>query len=212
MSEEPTRALTPAADEEQGAPTPALLELYRKLPGNVVAIIEYERKAITRDVLDHLRHIRDELAPFGGFKEWCLALGLNYGSVSNRLSRADKPPVNEPLTDLLLAAGHEPVTKDSIAWHVLACGVGLRAVRNTWTLGDFEALCWVLSWVTLRHDDLPADDAHVARVARVLAWSVGEADAAQIDDYTALQWALTAELEQDIIRRIDRVPPLAYDM
>ena len=211
MSEEPTRALTPASEDGQGAPTPALLELYRKLPSEVAAIIEYERQAITRDVLDHLRHVRDELAPYGGFKEWCLAMGLNYGSVSNRLSRTDKPAVNTPLTDLLLAAGHEAVARDSIAWHVLTCGVELRAVRNTWTPNDFEALCWVLAWVALRQQELPADDAHVARVAGVVAWSVGEADAAQIGDHTTLGWALTEELEQDIIRRIGRVPPMAYD-
>jgi hypothetical protein len=210
MSEEPTRALTPAADEEQGAPSPALLDLYHELPGNVVAIIEYERRAITRDVLDHLRHIRDELAPFGKFREWCLAVGLNYGSVSNRLSRADKPAVNGSLTDLLLAAGHEPVAKDSIAWQVLAGGVDLRSARNTWKPETFEVLCWVFAWWTLRHEELPADDA-VARLAGVLAWSVGEADAARIDDHTTLGWALTAEVEQDIIQRIGHVPPMAYD-
>src|SRR5260221_13755696 len=172
-----TRALTPTADDGREGPSPALLALYHELPGDVVAIIEYERKAITRDVLDHLRHIRGTLAPSGRFREWCLAVGLNYGPVSNRLSRADKPAVNGQLTDLLLAAGHELVAKDSIAWEVLACGVTLRPWRDQWEPSAFEDLCWMLAWWSLLHEELPTNNMLVARLAGVLAWSVGEAEA-----------------------------------
>lgn len=53
-------ALVPVDEDRTCAPA-ALLALYDELPGEVVAVVEYERNAITRDVLDHLRNVRDAL-------------------------------------------------------------------------------------------------------------------------------------------------------
>jgi hypothetical protein len=44
-----------------------------------------------------LEQVRKALAPYGKFKEWCIAYGLNYGTVCNQLSRANKLATNEPL-------------------------------------------------------------------------------------------------------------------
>lgn len=108
MTEELTQALVPLDSEESSALSPALLAVYADLPDEVVTTVEYERNAITRDVLDHLRNVRDALAPYGKFKDWCNAVGINYGTVSNRLSREDsKQKVNAILTarQLQLAPG-----------------------------------------------------------------------------------------------------------
>lgn len=107
-------ALVPITDETVA---PALQAVYRGLPGDVVMNVESERIAIGRDILDHLRAIRDTLAPYGRFKEWCEAVGLRYGTVTQRLSRADnkyKQPVLQGITE-------SSVPAPLVAWDIFDC-------------------------------------------------------------------------------------------
>lgn len=101
-------ALVPITDETA---TVALQDVYRGLPGDVVLHVESERTAIGRDIVDHLRAIRDALAPYGRFKEWCEAVGLRYGTVTQRLSRADSP-YKQPVLQSITAS---PVLIDDIS-------------------------------------------------------------------------------------------------
>lgn len=101
-------ALVPITDETA---TVALQDVYRGLPGDVVFHVESERIAIGRDIVDHLRAIRDALAPYGRFKEWCEAVGLRYGTVTQRLSRADSP-YKQPVLQSITAS---PVLIDDIS-------------------------------------------------------------------------------------------------
>jgi hypothetical protein len=141
MTEELTQALVPLDSEESSAPSPALLAVYADLPDAVVTTVEYERNAITRDVLDHLRNVRDALAPYGKFKDWCNAVGINYGTVSNRLSREDsKQRVNAALTarQLTLAPGAQlialtDISPDRRMW-----------ARSGYNSETVETLMWLL--------------------------------------------------------------------
>ncbi len=91
-------ALVPMDADDAGPATAALLEVYAGLAGDVVTYCEAERKAIVRDTVEHLKNVRDALAPFGKFKEWCEAAGFTYGTVKNTLTRIyGKQPDNELL-------------------------------------------------------------------------------------------------------------------
>src|SRR5712691_6222397 len=82
-------ALVPMDAGDAGPATAALLEVYADLAGDVVAYCEAERKAIVRDTVEHLKNVRDALAPSGRFKAWCIVAGFTYHTVKNRLYLAD---------------------------------------------------------------------------------------------------------------------------
>ncbi len=80
-------ALVPMDAGDAEPATTALLEVYAGLAGDVVTYCETERKAIVRDTVEHLKNVRDALAPSGRFKAWCEAAGFTYGTVKNTLTR-----------------------------------------------------------------------------------------------------------------------------
>ncbi len=82
----PTSTIVPATLDTL-APSTALLRLYQQLPGDVVNLCEQHRIAIIGDTLEHLRAIRDALAPHGLFQDWCRAAGVNYNTALVGLSR-----------------------------------------------------------------------------------------------------------------------------
>lgn len=56
----------------------ALQAVYTGLPVEVVNVCEQVRKTLRAEVVRQLETVRDALAPYGRFKEWCEANGLNY--------------------------------------------------------------------------------------------------------------------------------------
>jgi hypothetical protein len=52
---------------------------------DIVDFCEHHRKAISSDILQHLRAIRDALAPFGLFSKWCESLNIPYSRIHNLL-------------------------------------------------------------------------------------------------------------------------------
>lgn len=80
-------ALVPLSAEPGDAVGEALRSVYDGIPGHVVGFIEYHRIEATMDYLRHMKEVRDALAPYGRFRDWCDAAGVNYGSVSKALSR-----------------------------------------------------------------------------------------------------------------------------
>ena len=84
---EDERALVPLAATPGDAIGVALQAVYETLPGHVVGFVEYHRIEATADYLAHLRAIRDALAPYGAFHDWCDAAGVNYAALSKALSR-----------------------------------------------------------------------------------------------------------------------------
>jgi hypothetical protein len=112
MSTDETETALLPLDEGDNLPA-ALLALYHDMPGDVVAVCEAQRHGMLTDVLARLRIVRATLAPYGKFKEWCEAMGWNYGTVKNRLSLADrKLPNNEPLPGSLADEQTEWVDQD----------------------------------------------------------------------------------------------------
>lgn len=103
------------ADHERPA---ALLAVYDGIPGAVVQSVEHERLALAHDVMQHLASIRNHLAPYGCFKAWCAAVGLNYNSVYDKLQRIEGkrlvqvqsyPPIVETTTVSPLSGTKRPV-------------------------------------------------------------------------------------------------------
>jgi hypothetical protein len=219
VEEEETQALTDTDEGARSAAGDALLALYHDLPGDVVAIVEYERQAIVRDTLEHLQHIRDALAPYGKFREWCVATGLNYGTVSNRLSRASRPAINEPLTDLLLSAPtHAQVLRpDEPLREVLALGLAFRLCRDEMEPDLYAAWRWVWVWAKMLDENRKAREAGeetitvtdeaIARVSAVIAWAVNAAEAAGVRTEADLSWAITDEMRKDLYRQMVAVQP-----
>jgi hypothetical protein len=67
----------------------ALEAVYDGLSDDIVETCEQARGRIRRTSLVELRKVRDALAPSGRFKEWCLAVGINYGTAKNRLGKGN---------------------------------------------------------------------------------------------------------------------------
>jgi hypothetical protein len=80
-------ALVPLSAEPDDAVGEVLKAVYDGIPGHIVGFVEYHRIEATSDYLKHMQEIRDALAPFGKFKDWCAAAGVNYGALSKALSR-----------------------------------------------------------------------------------------------------------------------------
>jgi hypothetical protein len=99
----PTGALVPASLETLAAPPPALLAVYEPLPGDVVNHCERHRSAIIRDELEHLRAVRDALAPYGAFQAWCDAAGIKSAHARYILDHDNWLPSAEPITGSVTA-------------------------------------------------------------------------------------------------------------
>lgn len=158
MTDETTKAIVGAESQN-----PAWIQ---GVPGDVVERIE-QREILCNQVeaaskamrVQHWRDTRDELAPFGQFKQWCADHKLNYSTVSNAISRAfgdvSKPPITESVTQHLLigkatALSGEPPSEEEEE-------VGLRAVE--WAPYKTEA--W-RAWCAT----LPAGHASIVEASR----------------------------------------------
>ncbi len=76
-------------DNDSIPPAP-LQAIYGKLDPAVTQVCERARRSMRDAYLHGLATVRDALAPSGLFKEWCQAAGINYSTVSNRLSLAER--------------------------------------------------------------------------------------------------------------------------
>lgn len=65
----------------------ALQGVYTNLPGDVVRRCERHRIAATNGYLRHMREVRDALAPYGAFRDWCEEQGITYTTLQKALSR-----------------------------------------------------------------------------------------------------------------------------
>jgi hypothetical protein len=68
--------------------TPALRAVYEGIPGEVVNLCESHRMLASTAYLRHMQIVRNALAPYGRFKEWCLAAGISYASLMSRFNYA----------------------------------------------------------------------------------------------------------------------------
>jgi hypothetical protein len=89
--EQDNATLVPLTAELHDAVGERLKTVYEGVPGETVKLCERHRVGMARDNLEHLRQIRDALAPFGKFKEWCQAVGVNYTTVTMSLTEAVHP-------------------------------------------------------------------------------------------------------------------------
>jgi hypothetical protein len=80
-------ALVPLRAARGDAIGEALKEVYSAIPGDIVGFVENHRIQATNGYLEHMKEIRNALAPFGAFRDWCAAAGVNYGTISKALSR-----------------------------------------------------------------------------------------------------------------------------
>lgn len=92
-------------------PPEAVQALYKTLAPDTGRACERARKRMGAGYLDYLRGLRDArdaLAADGKFKEWCVAYGLNYGTVKNQLSQAESKLADN---DSLPARSLDPAVK-----------------------------------------------------------------------------------------------------
>jgi hypothetical protein len=176
--DETDTALVPLDDADTGPPGVALLNVYAQLPGAVVARCEYERQAIARDVLDHLRVVRDALAPYGLFKDWCAAAGVNYEAVKHRLWRRDQPK--------------QPAEVRSYSAPMLDAPEDAQAAR----IRALEAQ--VAAYEARNAEEWAREADHEAMVAQYSAKFAGERAAAGDEDRT---WA--EGLDAEAVRQVD---------
>ncbi len=69
---------------------PALVNIYAELPQTVVLICEQARGRLREQYVQHLQIVRDALAPYGKFSEWCMAVGLFPNTVYSILRREEE--------------------------------------------------------------------------------------------------------------------------
>jgi|SRR5690348_5364302 len=67
-----------------------LRPVYAGLPADVVQECEVARQHMRQEFIQQLRRVRDALAPYGRFKEWCCAVHISYHTAQNMLWRADR--------------------------------------------------------------------------------------------------------------------------
>lgn len=74
----------PLVEEEELRP------VYAGLPDDVVQRCEGARQHMRQEFIQQLRRVRDALAPYGRFKEWCRAVRISYHTAQSMLWRADR--------------------------------------------------------------------------------------------------------------------------
>ena len=107
------QALIPRDADTDEVVAERLRVVYEGLPGGVVAECEHHRIAEKQGRMSHWQAVRDRLAPYGCFKDWCEAQGLNYNAVMHALQRYEgtridsKRSVAEPAIAPLLSKPDE---------------------------------------------------------------------------------------------------------
>jgi hypothetical protein len=84
--------------DNDGLTPEALRPIYEKLDPSVTQVCERARRGIRDGYVRGVLEVHKALAPFGFFKDWCKAAGINYRTAHSIVARAEqsKRPKPEP--------------------------------------------------------------------------------------------------------------------
>jgi hypothetical protein len=105
-------ALTADFDDAVGE---RLKAVYDGVPTDVTMFCEYHRIGMAHDNLEHLRQVRDALAPYGRFKAWCDAAGFNYNAIRCAIERHEGKRIERKRTTVEATAATLPAAESSDA-------------------------------------------------------------------------------------------------